>query len=327
VKFDVADSDGVAVMVCDADDGTRKDKDWDEAYINNLPDSAFAFIEGGGDKDSDGKTVPRSKRHFPFKNAAGEVDLPHLRNALSRAPQSPFGDEAMKKLRAAAEASGVGGPEKKDSEKKDFMPFSHGNEKKKDAKGETNMKKIRIDGKEYEVDEGIAAIFQHKIDLADSSVAEAKKELETLKGKFDALEAESKKKDSEIDRLTKEGKNDQAAVKLAKSRLEVEAVAKMFLGDKENFDSVSTLDIKKRVLEKAYPENKIDSAASEDYVNGMFAMMLRSKGAKNDAAEKLDNQIGDVVAASSMNSDAGETKLHSFIRDAWKPNPQSKEVH
>jgi len=63
---------------------------------NDLPDSDFAYIEPGGKKDDDGMTVPRSLRHFPIQDAA------HVRNALSRAPQSPFGDKAMPKILAAA---------------------------------------------------------------------------------------------------------------------------------------------------------------------------------------------------------------------------------
>ncbi len=64
--------------------------------INNLPDSDFAFVEPGGTKDAEGKTVPRSLRHFPIHDAA------HVRNALARAPQSPFGEKAMGKIKAAA---------------------------------------------------------------------------------------------------------------------------------------------------------------------------------------------------------------------------------
>jgi HK97 family phage major capsid protein/HK97 family phage prohead protease len=71
------------------------------ASINDLPDSAFAYIEPGGTKDDQGKTVPRSKRHFPIHDAA------HVRNALARAPQSPFGDKAMPKIRAAAKKFGI----------------------------------------------------------------------------------------------------------------------------------------------------------------------------------------------------------------------------
>lgn len=61
---------------------------WSTAFVNNLPDSAFLHIEPGGSKDSEGKTKPRSLRHFPYKGPDGSVDLPHLRNALSRIPQA-----------------------------------------------------------------------------------------------------------------------------------------------------------------------------------------------------------------------------------------------
>lgn len=69
--------------------------------INDLPDSAFAYIEPGGTKDDSGKTTPRSKRHFPIHDAA------HVRNALARAPQSPFGKQAMPKILAAAKKFGI----------------------------------------------------------------------------------------------------------------------------------------------------------------------------------------------------------------------------
>lgn len=55
---------------------------------NDLPDSAFLYVEPGGKKDDQNKTVPRSLRHFPYKTASGGLDLPHLRNALARIPQS-----------------------------------------------------------------------------------------------------------------------------------------------------------------------------------------------------------------------------------------------
>jgi hypothetical protein len=71
------------------------------ADINDLPDSAFAYIEPGGKKDSEGKTTPRSLRHFPVH------DESHARNALSRAPQSPFGDKAMPKIKTAAKKFGI----------------------------------------------------------------------------------------------------------------------------------------------------------------------------------------------------------------------------
>jgi HK97 family phage prohead protease len=84
------------------------------ASINDLPDSAFAYIEPGG-KVVDGKTEPRSLRHFPIHDAA------HVRNALARAPQSPFGPKAMPKIRAAASRFGI---QVSESSSLDFTQFA-----------------------------------------------------------------------------------------------------------------------------------------------------------------------------------------------------------
>lgn len=72
---------------------------WDTETINNLPDECFAFIESGGSKDESGKTAPRSLRHLPFKNTAGNVDHEHLINALSRLPQTSINNEAKETAR------------------------------------------------------------------------------------------------------------------------------------------------------------------------------------------------------------------------------------
>jgi hypothetical protein len=76
---------------------------WSTAYINDLPDSAFLYIESGGSKDGEGKTTPRSLRHFPVKDSSGAVDGPHLRNALSRIPQSSLSQEIKDKCKARAQ--------------------------------------------------------------------------------------------------------------------------------------------------------------------------------------------------------------------------------
>ncbi len=60
---------------------------WSTAMVNDLPDSSFLYVEAG-DKDGEGKTTPRSKRHFPYKNSSGAIDPAHLRNAIARIPQS-----------------------------------------------------------------------------------------------------------------------------------------------------------------------------------------------------------------------------------------------
>lgn len=76
--------------------------EWTAAYINDLPDSSFLYVEPGGEKDDQGRTVPRAKRHFPVKGPDGSVDLPHLRNALARIPQSSLPDDVKARCTAAA---------------------------------------------------------------------------------------------------------------------------------------------------------------------------------------------------------------------------------
>lgn len=77
----------VTALKAEPQEETEDKATWDTAYVNDLPDSAFLYVEDG-DKDEGGRTVPRSKRHFPYKDSAGKVDLPHLRNAIARIPQS-----------------------------------------------------------------------------------------------------------------------------------------------------------------------------------------------------------------------------------------------
>jgi HK97 family phage prohead protease len=89
---------------------------WDASYVNDLPDSAFLLILSGGHKDADGKTMPRSLRYFPVRNAAGDVDTAHLQNALARIPQASTLSAsqrmaAMDKAKAMAKShASVGGP-------------------------------------------------------------------------------------------------------------------------------------------------------------------------------------------------------------------------
>lgn len=66
---------------------------WTREYINNLPDSAFLYIEPGGEKDEEGKTKPRSLRHLPYKDMDGNIDVEHLRNAIVRLSQENTGKE------------------------------------------------------------------------------------------------------------------------------------------------------------------------------------------------------------------------------------------
>jgi hypothetical protein len=76
---------------------------WTRQYINSLPDSAFAVVY----KENDQLT-----RKFPHHQANGNIDLPHLRNANARLPQSDIPNEykqqAMKHLATHKKKLGIG---------------------------------------------------------------------------------------------------------------------------------------------------------------------------------------------------------------------------
>lgn len=71
---------------------------WTKAYIDELPDSAFLFIEDGGELGADGKTQPRSKRLFPYTDKNGNKDVAHLNNSISRLKESDLDNELKDKL-------------------------------------------------------------------------------------------------------------------------------------------------------------------------------------------------------------------------------------
>ncbi len=81
---------------------------WTAKYVDELPDSSFAYIEPGGKKDAGGKTVPRSKRHFPIRDKDGKPDAAHVRNAAARATDSPFGKDALPKIHGAEKELKIG---------------------------------------------------------------------------------------------------------------------------------------------------------------------------------------------------------------------------
>lgn len=84
------------------------DSQWTYAYKASLPDSAYAYIESGCEKE-DGKTQ-QSCRHMPLKNKEGNYDAGHVRAALSALKGGrtgkvpPYASKAKGKVCAGAKA-------------------------------------------------------------------------------------------------------------------------------------------------------------------------------------------------------------------------------
>lgn len=100
-------------------------REWTTAYINTFEDNCFAIIEPTGQKDNDGRTLPKTARHLPHHakgdgaaGTGGKVDLSHLRNALARMNQitavtdkittEDLRNRAKKHLIAHAKKEGIG---------------------------------------------------------------------------------------------------------------------------------------------------------------------------------------------------------------------------
>jgi len=166
---------------------TEELREWDRKYINDLPDAAFAYVEPGGKKDDEGKTVPRTLRHLPHHNMNvrnglehDTVDIPHLRNALARLPQTKLPESAKEKARKHlirhAKALGVG----------DYESFG-GEEKMEEIENlnkkieELTNKLAQLEEKErIEKEENEKKELLKKIEEKDKEIEELKKKIEEL---------------------------------------------------------------------------------------------------------------------------------------------------
>src|SRR5574337_1966889 len=62
---------------------------WTKKYKDELPDSHFFIVDTAKrHSHKDGFSYPLSVRHLPFIDKQGKINLDHLRNAISRAPQT-----------------------------------------------------------------------------------------------------------------------------------------------------------------------------------------------------------------------------------------------
>ena len=87
----------------DDDPSLTEKAEWDAAYRNALPDTAFFYIEPGGEKE-DGITRPYSLRKLPYRDASGQPDPAHLRAVLSRLSSTDIPAEDKQRIRTEARA-------------------------------------------------------------------------------------------------------------------------------------------------------------------------------------------------------------------------------
>lgn len=87
----------------DIENGLVQLQEWSSEYVSDLPDTAFAVILDGGEKDTEGKTKLRSLRKLPHHNLNvvdgndnDSVEEAYLRNSITRLPQVTMSLEEKK---------------------------------------------------------------------------------------------------------------------------------------------------------------------------------------------------------------------------------------
>ena len=272
---------------------------WTTASINDLPDSAFAVISSGGTKDEGGKTVPRSLRHLPYKDASGKVDLPHLRNALARLPQTDISAEqkasAKSKLEAAAKQAGVGN-------------YAKGGQINEIAEDIIKLLKKEGDDK-MTLEEILAKLETEQQDVVNAAL-KAKEDAHTKsddKLKVATEELEKIKKASEGDEEG-EGKNKPEDV-LKSATPEVKALFDNMQEKIEKLDVNATEAIKKANELETVAKRKEFIAKAEGYKGLAIkpedfgeALMKISDGVDADTFKKLEDTLA-VASKSVVESD------------------------
>jgi hypothetical protein len=296
--------DGLGMEV-DADD--RIDGLWTTAYVNALPDAAFAAIEPGGQLDDEGKTVPRSLRHLPHHTAAvhsgtenSSVDVPHLRDALSRAPQTMISPElrshAEMHLRAHAKVL-LATPE--EMARKDATGNKEGEK----------MVKRKIGDVEVEIPDGAAAHF----DSLSAQLERTAGELAAFKAKGSEAEAQARR-DSEAEAIA--------------ARIELVTKASAILGKTTaELLRMDAVDVMREVIAHELPSVKTDGKSAE-YVRAVFDTVAAG-ASRVDTTDEMRRMADDAKRAEAKRradgqidpADKARNEMIQRDRDAWRTKP------
>ena len=198
---------------------------------------------------------------------------------------------------------------------------------------EESMKKIRIDGVEYEVSDQVAQAFEKAQKKFDEAVKEAKGEEEEAKT---ALEKEKARADSAEAELAKEKKARTDAADpvrfqtAVKARVELERRAAPLLGAEVKLDGMNDAEVRKAVVAKLEPEMKLDGR-SDVYVEALFDRAVAAAEKHNDGLEDLHRAAAAPPATGNrtekkLDADEVAAKYRKDQAEAWKkPLTASKD--
>ena len=227
MAFDEIDNGTLLAMHDQAKSDVEEYKKMARAAINDLPDSDFAYVEPGGKKDGDGKTIPRSLRHFPIHDQAQA----HARNALARLPQSDLSPAAKatarKKIVAACKKFGIEVSERSEKTKPEDEVQTMSDEKKEAVSDVAALvAELKAEFAKDTTSTAIGEKLDQAVKFAREEADKKAKELETkLAASTQALEEVTRRfttQEAEIQRLVqseREAKH-QAEVKTVEADLQ-----------------------------------------------------------------------------------------------------------
>ncbi len=146
--------------------------------------------------------------------------------------------------------------------------------KSKQKRG-SSMKKITLDGIEYEASPEVLNAYTKEKTKADALTAESEKN----KGTIDALKDENTKLKTKVDEF--ESKLTENVNTAVKERVTIIDSAKSILDKEVKLDDMSNIDIKKAVILAVSKDAKLDEA-SEDYINARFDAALEMNVERKD---------------------------------------------
>lgn len=134
--------------------------------------------------------------------------------------------------------------------------------------GGKRMAKYKIDEQEFEVPSEVKSHLEKQEAQLETAQNKAK-DYDTLQGQHDALKADLKAKETELQEAQENQLSADELDKAVEQRMELVSGAKTLLGDSFEFTGKTEREIKEAVILKRNPEFKGDSK-SDDYVNAFY---------------------------------------------------------
>lgn len=228
----------------------------------------------------------------------GEYDLAQVNiryNHLANVDRGRAGPGAQLRTDSRFDAEEI------DPEEADQAPIKTDSKPKETPR---KMAKIRIDHREFEIDDAAEIAISNKLKADADALTAAEQLAKDEKARAERLDAElaTTKKD-----LEKALKVDTAA--LVRERAALESKAASILGADAKFDSLSDRAIKEQVIKKAFDwaeEEKPLSQRSDEYVDTMYITASRSAVSAN---------VGAAYGGAAPRNDASDWGSQSDLSD------------